>query len=150
MKHYEMIDTYITENHNAYGEEFHRRDVQAWLDEMGWDVDAGVALTAHREAPNKRMFTTERVGMGRHSHYVIVATDNGLTPSAVRRMHAQQAQEMISRWEQEARLRMAPLFKRDRRAKAYFDRAATQMKLVAVTLDQDIQAFLDDVLGDED
>lgn len=159
MRLYERIDQYIEHNLNDYGDRFTRRQVEAWFGTVGWDdIDVGSALSAHKKARpvrkngklvKGRVFSTERVGMGPNSHYVLVQDDAGTAPRAVARMHHQQSEEMISRWEVEARDRMAPLFHRDKRALAYFERAATQMKLVAVTLDQDIQGFLDELLGEE-
>ena len=149
MELFEFIDLYILENHQSLGSTFHRRDVQAWAEREGYTFDVGTALTAHRQTPKKRTFTTKRVGMGPNSHYEIVEVVNGTYPKAVREIHKQSGLEAVKRWANEMRFRMLPLAQRNKKALELLDKAETEMTLVASIFDINLKEMLDDEFGEE-
>lgn len=148
MTHWEMIDAFILDKCPAIGSTFQRSDVWEWFKERGYvDVDPGSALQAHRQNPDKRVFTTKRVGMGPSSHYEVVETAKGVRGKAVREMHRQQSQEALDRWLKEAIFRMYPLAARNKAAMRHIKRAQAEMHLVAAVL----QSRLDELdLGDDE
>lgn len=150
MELYEWIDLYILENHQSLGSTFHRRDVEHWAEANGYEFDVGTALTGHRKTPEKRTFTTKRVGMGPNSYYEIVEVENGTYPKAVREIHRQSGQEAVKRWVNEMRFRMLPLAERNKRALDLLAKAEKEMMLVASIFDISLREMLDDEFEDED
>lgn len=152
MRHYELIDQYIAENHNAVGDSYNCADVRAWFESQGIDVDASQALTAHREAgrlrdengKHKRVFTTKRMSYGPSARFEIVEDTGSVFPKAVREMHQQIGTEAVDRWITEMQTRMAPIVHRNRRAAALLQQAATEMTLVASVFDIKLSSLLSD------
>lgn len=141
-RNYEWIDQYILENHQKIGATFARKDVEAWRKKHDHDFITPVALQAHRVSPKKRTFTTKRVGLGRHSHYVVIEAEAGVWPDSVREMHKQQGEEAVQRWANEMKNRMWSIALRNPLAIDLLDQATIEMTLVASIFDIKLAALI--------
>lgn len=130
-KQYEYIDEFILAKCGAIGDRYTHADVEAWAEEEEFDIDVSACLTAHRESPKKRTFTSERHRMGPHSYYELVERPKSVSSAAVLRMHQQQGTEMVKRWINEYRFRMEPVAARSKKAQAALQQAEAEIKLVA-------------------
>lgn len=145
MKQYEYIDEFIAETLSALGDTYTHAEIEDWANQKGYDIDVGACLTTHRQSPNQRTFTGERVGMGPKAYYRLVERPQSASSPAVLRMHQQQGAEMVRRWMNEYRFRMGPIAGRSKKALAALTVAETQIKLVAAAMHADL-----DLDGDED
>lgn len=134
MRAYEYVDAFIADTCEKIGDTFTVGDLRAWRDEKGFDFHAGQALIAHRDRPDDRAFSTERVGMGKLAFHRVVDM-NGADKSAVERMHKQQAREAARRWRKERETRMEPLARKSRKAQRALREAEAQMAAVFTLLE---------------
>ena len=146
MKRYQYVDEFIAEVLSGIGDTFYRRQFADWLDGYGFTVNPGTCLDAHRKSPERRAFTTERVGMGPRSYYRVVESAVRIEPKSVARMNAQQGREMVARWMKEYQYRMYPLAKRDKRARRILLEAQAQVAAIATL----VGVQMDGIFGDED
>lgn len=127
----DYIDEFIAEECSSIGDTFRAAAVDEWRDRKGYEFDVSVALTQHRQSPAKRVFTTERVGMGPKAYYRVVEVSDGYDRDALLRMHKQQGQEMVDRWMKEYRYRMFGMGTLSPAGKRTLTRAKRQVQLVA-------------------
>ena len=146
MKLYQYVDEFIAEKCSKIGDEYAKADFKLWLIENDWgSVNADAALTAHRQMPDMRTFSTERIGMGPRSFYRVVENESNVQSKAISRMNAQQGEEMVTRWMNEYTYRMYPLAKRDKRARKIMREAQAQIRAVAAI----VGVRMDNLFGDE-
>lgn len=145
MTRYQLVDEFIADTCDSIGATFSVSDFDRWAAERGLDLNAYDALQAHRQAPRKRVFTTERIGMGPLAYYRVVSTSESVDGASVRRMHRQQAAEMVKRWGEEYRNRMGPTAGRSARARRALREAEAQVQAVATLL----SVRMDNIDGEE-
>lgn len=156
MRQYDYVDNYIESLGGTIGTEFRLADYRAWMrkNHPSQAGRAAMQLAVHREAPKKRVFTTEclrteivdgelveRVGMGRNAFYRVIETDEIVTSPAMLRMHLRESQEMVARWEREALNRMNSLAVRNKRAADVFEMAKAELRAVAMMLHARMRYF---------
>jgi hypothetical protein len=139
---WEWVDEHITDVHPSVGDKCRSQCLREWFESNGLDLDVSDALAAHRNHPENRLFGLERCGMGPNTYYVVTDTKEEVNPAAVFRMHHQQSEENMARWQKERHCRMNPIAKRHPVAQRALDRADMQMQLVALTLDVDLEYAL--------